>query len=184
MLKLANKGLIARSALLASVYSSLISNFFLLAYRTALDSRWSLLTSSAALTNVLAVTFILFTVILIASLKYVDKITKKLYITILLLVTSASCFIITTTWIYELFILFFVIIAFSTAYLTPSMAKLISDFSSTEERADFDKYVYPLSILIWGVVSGVLFYFGSIYSWRYFLIITGSVNFAASIIIN
>ncbi|MFX1323366.1 MAG: hypothetical protein ACFE8N_00300 [Promethearchaeota archaeon] len=184
MLKLANKELMARSVLLASVYSSLISNFFLLAYRTVLNIRWALFTSSAALTNVLAVAFILFTVILITSLKYVDKITRKLYVTILLLVTSASCFIITTTWIYELFILFFVIIAFSTAYLTPSMAKLISDFSNTEERRDFDKYIYPLSILIWGVISGLLFYFGSIYIWRYFLIITGSLNFAASIIIN
>ncbi|KKK45343.1 hypothetical protein LCGC14_0695570 [marine sediment metagenome] len=78
MEKQRNKKFIVPIVLLASIYSGLIYNFLLLKDRSSLESLGSLFTSGASLSNVFALTFIIFTLILLLSIKYVDKITFKL----------------------------------------------------------------------------------------------------------
>ncbi|KKK45342.1 hypothetical protein LCGC14_0695560 [marine sediment metagenome] len=96
---------------------------------------------------------------------------------------AISCYLVAITWIYEIYILSIMLIAFSIAYLTPCLAKLSSEFIGTDWNEKYG-FVLPLSIVIWIVISVVLFNFITSELIRKILyIITGSVNIVSSIVI-
>jgi hypothetical protein len=62
--------------------------------------------------------------------------------------------------------------------------KIASESIAREEENVIAKFVYPLSVVAWLVISGVLFWLiGDIWVWRYLYIITGTVNIIGALIL-
>ncbi|MHA2121236.1 MAG: hypothetical protein ACW990_08535, partial [Promethearchaeota archaeon] len=134
--------------------------------------------------NIFALVFILFAVILLVSVKYVDSVTSKTLITIFLIIIGLSCFFISITWSLEWLILSFIAQAFMIAYVTPTLVKIASESVERDSEDLKAKLAYPISVIAWLAISGFLFWItGDMWVWRYLYIIVGSVNIAASLII-
>lgn len=184
MVKLTLKKFTIPSVLLASVYSSIIYNFLLVNHKSTLDTFWPALTSNASLTNVFVLLFIVFSVILVVSARYVEKVTSKPLITFLIIVITFCCYLISTTWVVEWLIFAFIITTLAIAYLTPSLFRLFSELREFDVRSDYNKLAFPVSIILWVLISGFLFEMIDMEVVRKVLyIISGSINLAASVII-
>ncbi|MBY8989886.1 MAG: hypothetical protein KGD58_03950 [Candidatus Lokiarchaeota archaeon] len=184
MEKLTNKEFITPTVLIASVYAVLVSNFFMMAYRSVLDANWSFFTNNNSLANILALAFVLFIVILVLSIKYTEKIDSKILITIIIIITGLCGFVVTTFWTLEWFMLGFIVVALSIAYLTPCLSKLSTEMVGPEPEKDYYKLIFPISMILWIGISVLIFYFiENEYVWRFFYIISGVLNIAGSFMI-
>lgn len=184
MEKLTNKEFITPTVLIASVYAVLISNFFMMGYRSILDANWSFLTNNDSLTNIFALAFVLFIVVLVVSIKYTEKINNKILITTVILITGLSGFVVAAFWTLEWFMLSFIIVALSIAYLTPCLTRLSAEMVGPEPEKDYYKMIFPISVVLWIGISGLLFYYiEEELVWRFFYIISGCLNIAGSLMI-
>ena len=184
MEKLTNKEFITPTVLIASVYSTLIYNFFMMAYRSVLDTDWSLFINNNSLANVLALAFLLFIVVLVVSITYTEKINSKILITIVIILISLSGYVVAAFWTLEWFILNFVVVGVSIAYLTPCLTRLSTEMVGPEPERDYYKMIYPISVILWIGISAALFYYiEDELIWRFLYIITSGFNIAGSLMI-
>lgn len=184
MEKLTNKEFITPTVLIASVYAVLVSNFFMMAYRSVLDTNWSIFINNNSLATILAFAFVLFIVVLVLSIKYTEKIDSKILITIVIIITGLCGFVVSAFWTLEWFMLGFIVVALSIAYLTPCLSRLSTEMVGPEPEKDYYKLIFPISVVLWIGISVVLFYFIDYeYVWRFYYIITGGLNIAGSLLI-
>jgi hypothetical protein len=184
MVKLKVKKYTIPSVLLASIYSSIIYNFLLVNHKSTLDTFWPALTSNASLSNVFVLLFIVFSVILIISARYVEKVMNKPLITFLIIVITFCSYLISTTWVVEWLIFAFIITTIAIAYLTPSLFRMLTEMRESDIRGNYNKFAFPVSIILWVLISAVLFEMIDLAVVRKLLyIISGSISLASSIII-
>jgi MFS family permease len=184
MVKLTFKKFTIPSVLLASVYSIIIYNFLLVSHKSTLDTFWPALTSNNSLTNIFVLLFIVFSVILVISARYVDKVMNKPLITFLLILVTFCSYLISTTWVVEWLIFAFIITTLAIAYLTPTLFRMLSEMRETDLRIDYNKLAFPISIILWILITGFLFEVINMAVVRKLLyIISGSITLASSIMI-
>ncbi|MFX1478145.1 MAG: hypothetical protein ACFFCI_08430 [Promethearchaeota archaeon] len=184
MVKLTFKKFTIPSVVLASVYSIIIYNFLLVTHKSNLTTFWPALTSNASLTNVFVLLFIIFSVILVVSARYVEKVMNKPLITFLLILSTFCSYLISTTWVVEWLILAFIITTLAIAYLTPTLFRLLSEMRETDLSVDYNRLAFPVGIILWVLISGFLFEVINMDLVRKLLyIISGSITLASSILI-
>ncbi|MFX1419496.1 MAG: hypothetical protein ACFE9N_11305 [Promethearchaeota archaeon] len=166
-------------AFLSSVFSGPVYNLLVFLNITILESHWSIYYNPYVFANVLAISFILFTAIFIVTVKYIEKAVKESLMILAIIVIGYCSVFVGLTWVFEIIILTFILSGCALAYLIPSITKVASDKIQKSSSNKLIRYVFPLSSLIWIIISFALFSsFGE--SWRILYFIIGAINIISS----
>ena len=173
---------------LTSIYSGIYYNLAIWLKEGIFESYWSFFVATDTFTLTLTITFIIFFLILLGSIYYVDKFTNKHILTICVILIGFCCIYISFTTTIEWLFLYFFLMAISIAYITPCLMKLTKDKVLPEKMEEYQKYSFPIFAIAWIILSVILFAsLGRFYpksSWRILYLITGIINIASSPLIN
>ena len=169
------------TAILASIFSGPTYNLLYFLNINTLESHWSLYFDNEYYSNLMALCFILFTLIFILSTRYIDKILKEQFIVVGLLIVGFCCIYASLIWVREIVVLVFIITSLIMAYVTPMIIKYSSNRAG--ERFENRRFllVLPLSALVWIIISMTLFNIIGGY-WRFLYMVTGIINILSSLI--
>ncbi|MHA2283854.1 MAG: hypothetical protein ACXAC5_23685 [Promethearchaeota archaeon] len=173
---------------IASIYSGVFYNFIIWYNYGTFETYWSFFLTSSTFTNVMTITFITFTIVLIFSINFLDKITSKPIIIIGVILIGFCCIYISFTYTVEWFFLYYFLMGLSIAYITPCLLKLTTELMRAENKKESYRYSFIILIIVWLFLSAILFGALGIYyprsSWRFLYLVTGIINIAASPLIN
>ena len=173
---------------IASIYSGVFYNFAIWLNDGIFETYWSFFVTSSTFTNIITIAFITLTIVLLVSINFIDKIIIKPIITFCIILIGFCCIYISFTFMLEWLFLYFFLMGLSIAYLTPCLLKLTTQVISAETKKDSYKYSFGVFIIVWILLSAILFgALGIFYpasSWRFLYLITGIINIAASPLIS
>ncbi len=170
------------TAILSSVFIGPLYNLLIFLNTHILESHWSIFIDDVAFANLMALSFIMFSLILIISIKFVEKITKEPLIITGIIIIAFSCIYAGLTWVWEIVILAFIITSSTIAFLIPVIIKYTSDKIEKENENRLSKFVLPISTLLWIMISFALFsYIGD--AWRLLYFVAGGINIISAIVI-
>lgn len=168
-------------AIVCNIFAGPTLNLLTFLNTWILESHWSIFIDNIGFANLMALSFILFTVIFITSMKFVEKVAKSHILIIGALIIGFSCVYASFIYIWEIVILVFVITGIATAFYLPAITKYTID--KVENKYENSRYVMilPISALIWIAISYLLILtMGE--SWRLLYFITGILNILTSLI--
>ncbi|MEE9377627.1 MAG: hypothetical protein V3V33_06285 [Candidatus Lokiarchaeia archaeon] len=165
---------------LASIFMGPILNFIMFFDRKILNTYWSFFITQAKFTDLMALTFILFTVIFFFSNYFSEKIACKPAIIISNIFIGYNCIYAGFSWTWELYFLTFVLIGATLGFLIPMIFKLIRNSINMERRNIYHKLVFPISILVWILIEIIVFTLLGRYSWKMLYIVIGIIAIAIS----
>ena len=175
-------------ALLSSIYSGIYYNLAIWIKDSIFETYWSFFLTDSTFTTIMTITFIIFTIVLLVSIFYIDKLIKKpVMIFLVILIGFCSIYISFTTTIESNFLYFF-LIGISIAYLTPCLKKMAENKVLSENMEGYYEYYFYITVVAWIVLSVILFTsLGNFYpasSWRFLYLITGIINIISAPLIN
>ncbi|MFW9970483.1 MAG: hypothetical protein ACFFDF_09805 [Candidatus Odinarchaeota archaeon] len=165
--------------ILTSVFSGPFYNLLTFLNTSTLQSYWSFFYNNTLFADLMALSFLLFAILLIISIRYIDKIYREQLIVLCILFVGFCCIYASLIWVWELVILVFVVNFGATAYLIPTLGRYTSKILQKTNESSQYKIMLPIGILIWIFISFVLFYFFNGY-WRFLYLITGIINILSS----
>jgi len=166
-------------AFLASIFSGPVYNLLVFLNTSILESHWSIYLDPIVFANVLAISFILFAVIFLISIKYIEKVLKEPLIILAIIVIGFCSIFVGLTWVFDIIFLSYIISGSAFAYLIPTLAKYTTDKIQNVSEDNRIKLVFPVSSLIWIIISFALFFtFGA--SWRFLYFVFGTINIISS----
>jgi len=169
-------------AILCNVFAGPTLNLLTFLNTWVLESHWSIYIDNIAFANLMALTFILFTIIFISSMRFVEKVTKSHILIIGMLIIGFSCIYASIIYVWEVVIIVYIITGIATAFYLPAITKYT--INKVQNKYENSRYILilPISALIWIGISFALFYtIGE--SWRLIYFITGIVNIMSSLIL-
>ncbi len=167
-------------AIIASIFSGLVYNLLYFLNIQIFESHWSLYYDPVAFSLLMAMSFIMFTLILIISLRWVDKILKEQYILIGILLIGFCCIFASFITVWEIILLVFIIMSASIAFLIPMIGRYTSNIAREKYQKSRYSIILPLSTLAWVAISYILFtLIGT--QWRLLYLITGIINIISSL---
>lgn len=170
------------TAILSSVFIGPAYNLLIFLNTHILESHWSIYIDNVEFANLMALSFILFTLIFIISSKFVEKLTKEPLIITGIIIIAFSCIYAGLTWVWEIVILAFIITSSTIAFLIPVIIKYTSDKIEKKYENKLSKFVLPISTLLWIMISFALFtYIGD--AWRLLYFVAGGINIISAIVI-
>ncbi len=164
-------------AVLSSIFSGPVYNLLMFLNPEILESHWSIFVYSIPFANLMALSFILFSIIFIISLRFVDKIAKEPLIIAAIIIIGYSSIFASLLWTWEIVILVFLITSCLLAYLIPTLIRFTSNKIQNKNR--LSNLLFPISSFIWVVISFALF-FNNGDAWRILYFATGIINICAS----
>lgn len=166
---------------LTSIYSGLIYIFLLIPEISLLNDYGSNFGTVSSITNVVALAFIIFTLVLLVSIYFLEKIMKRPIITGSIIIVGALYLFVSFTWVIELFYLSLILTVLVIGYLTPSLIKYTSDLIDPETNKSYSKYILPICVIFWFLISWFLFdFFENESTWRLLYMVTGIINIVSS----
>ncbi|MFX1454477.1 MAG: hypothetical protein ACFFDB_03800 [Promethearchaeota archaeon] len=173
---------------LASIYSGIYYNFAIWYNYSTFESYFSFFVASSTFTNGIAIAFIIFMILLVVSINFINKIVIKPIMTFFVVLIGFCCVYISFTFRLEWFNLYFILMGISVAYLTPCLIKLTSDILRERTERTLSRQAFAVISIIWIIVSASLFgALGTYYpasSWRILYLVTGIINIASSPLIS
>jgi len=169
-------------AILASVFSGTLYNLLIFLNKWALESHWSIILDDIAFANLMALSFVLFTIVFIITAKFVETLSKEPFIITGTIIIGFSCIFCGLIWLWELVILVFVITSATTAFLIPTIIKYTADKVEKNYKNANYVLILPLSTLIWLGITVMLFIAPNA-PWRILYFVTGSINIFSSFLI-
>ncbi len=167
-------------AVLSSIFSGPVYNLLMFLNPNTLESHWSIFVYTIPIANLMALSFVLFSVIFVISMRFVDKIAKEPLIISAIIIIGYSSIFASLLWTWEIVILVFLITSSLLAYLIPVLSRFASN--KIQNRSKRGKLIFPISSLIWVLISFALFFtIGD--AWRILYFVTGIINICASSVI-
>lgn len=165
-------------AVLSSIFSGSVYNLLVFLNANILESHWSIFVYPLPFANLMALSFILFSIIFIVSIRFVDKIAKEPLMISAIIIIGFSCIFASLVWIWEIIILVFLITSSLLAYLIPVLIRFTSN--KIQNKIGRSKLIFPISSLIWILISYTLFFYTG-EAWRTLYFVTGIINIFASL---
>jgi len=168
-------------AIITSIFSGPVYNLLIFLNVRILETQWGIYYDTVLFANLMALSFILFTLIFIISIRYVDKILKEQIIILGMLLIGFCCIFASLIWGWEIIILVFLVSSISMSFLIPMMIKYTSNI--VQKNYENKRYLLalPVSVLCWIIVSFILFNAFGVH-WRFLFVITGIINIFASLV--
>lgn len=168
-------------AILTSVFSGPLYNLLIFLNNWALESHWAIIIERIEYSNLMALSFVLFTIVFIISAKFVEKLAKEPFIITGVIITGFSCIFGGLIWVWEIVILVFIITSITIAFLIPTIIKFTADKVENYKNVNYVA-ILPLSTLMWLAIT-VMAFIAPNAPWRVLYFITGSINIFSSFLI-
>jgi len=167
----------------ASIFLGPVFNFLMFFYKKIPNSYWSFYITTIQFADIMALTFILFSVVFVITFTFLKNIAKEPAISLSLIVIGFNCIYaaFTTTW--PFYVITFIIIGGTIAFALPKIFALINDIAKTEGVRKYHLSIIPVSSVIWLLIQGIIFEVLGIQLWRTLYIIIGIINIVSAPII-
>lgn len=165
---------------LAIIFMGPILNFIMFSNRNTLNTYWSFFINNFNFADLMALTFILFTVIFLFSYYFSEKIACKPAIILSTIFIGYNCIYAGFSWTWEIYFLTFVLTGATVGFLIPMILKLIRNSINMERRKNYHNLVFPISILVWILIEIIAFTLLGPHSWKIIYIVIGIISIAIS----
>ncbi|MFX1321972.1 MAG: hypothetical protein ACFFAQ_10035 [Promethearchaeota archaeon] len=164
----------------ASIFLGPVFNFVMFFYKKIPNTFWSFYITTMQFADIMALTFILFSVVFVITYTFLKNIAKEPAIAISLIIIGFSCIYaaFTTTW--PFYVMTFIIIGGTIAFALPIIFTLMNDITKTEGARFFHLSIIPVSSVIWLLIQGIIFEVLGMQLWRILYIIIGIINFVSA----
>lgn len=167
----------------ASIFLGPVFNFLMFFYKKIPNSYWSFYITTIQFADIMALTFILFSVVFIITFTFLKNIAKEPAISLSLILIGFNCIYaaFTTTW--PFYVITFIIIGGTIAFALPKIFELINDIAKTEGVRTYHLSIIPVSSVIWLLIQSIIFELLGLQLWRTLYIIIGIINLVSAPII-
>lgn len=168
---------------LTSIYALIAINILSFIDPRRINSDGSWFITSIRFADLLALTLIAFTVIILITVNFIDKIASKMSFIIAVIFTG-FCFIYAgLTWNWQFYFLTFFLSNIGIGFLIPiSMRLIFQALPSDKRRLNYIRFII-LYIVGWVFISALIFIALAIQFWRYIYIIIGIISIISSFLI-
>jgi hypothetical protein len=168
--------------IVASVFSGPMYNLLIFLNIGIIEAHWSLFYDPIFFANLMAISFVIFTIILIITTRWIEKILSDLSIILGILIIGFCCIFASLIWVWEIIVMVFIITSVASAFLIPMLVKKTSNtIRDKYESGRRYSLVLPLGALLWIALSYLLLTLFGVH-WRFFYMITGIINISSSIV--
>jgi MFS family permease len=169
-------------AILSGIFTGPLYNLLTFLNTGILESHWSIYVNNLVFANLMALCFILFAVIFILTMQYVERLTKDPLIILSMGVIGFSCIYASFIWVWDVAVLVFIITSVATGYLIPAIIKFTTEKAQKEYNNLRYALVLPIGTLIWIFISFVIFAVAGL-PWRMLFLVSGIITISSSFII-
>lgn len=160
----------------ASIFLGPVFNFLMFFYKKIPNSYWSFYFTTIQFADIMALTFILFSVVFIITFTFLKNIAKEPAISFSLILIGFNCIYaaFTTTW--PIYVITFIIIGGTIAFALPKIFALINDIAKAEGVRKYQLLFLPISIIVWLFIHSIIFELIGMQSWRVSYLMIGIIN--------
>lgn len=166
-------------AFITSIFSGLVYNLLYFLNVQVVESQWSIYFDTNSFSILMSLCFILFAIILITSMRWIEKILNERFIIVGILLIGFCCIFASFIITWEVIVLVFMVSSIVIAFIIPMLGRYTSNIVRNKYQNSRYKLVFPICGLIWALISFVLFTLFGVY-WRFLYLFTGIINIIAS----
>ena len=180
MKKIANLRFFVPLIFIASIFLGPVYNFILFYYKKIPNTYWSFDITSIQFADIMAITFILFTIIFLVTINFSKKIAYEPAISLCFVIIGFTCIYaaFATTWL--IYLITFIVIGGISGFFLPKIINLMTDMANDEKIKIYYIFILPISAFVWIFIHGIIFELIGMQSWRVSYIIIGILNIASS----
>ncbi len=169
--------------ILSSIFVGSAFNFLSFMNPGIIDNVGSWFITPVRFSDLLAITFIIFTFILLTTIKFIDKIARTSTLIICVILTGFSLIYTSFTWNWQIYFMNFLLTGVGIGFILPIIIRLmIRGLPSDRSKTPYLIF-FLLTIVIWVISSGFIFMLIGVKYWRLLFIVVGSINIFSSILI-
>lgn len=168
--------------ILSSIFVGVVFNFLSFYNPEIVDNVGSWFITPVRFADLLAITFIIFTFILLTTIKFIDKIARDSTLIICVIFTGFSLIYTSFSWNWQIYFINFLITGVGIGFIFPIAIKLMIRVLPSD-RSNTPNLIFFLLIVIWVISFGYIFMQIGVRFWRLLYIIVGTINIFSSILI-
>jgi len=168
---------------LSSIFVGVVFNFLSFMYPGIIDNIGSWFSTAIRFSDLLAITFIIFTFILLTTIKFIDKITSTSTLIICVILTGFSLIYTSFTWNWPIYFMNFLLTGVGIGFILPIIIRLMFRVLPSDRSKSPYLIIFLLTIVMWVISFGFVFMLIGVKFWRLLFIVVGSINIFSSILI-
>ena len=168
---------------LSSIFVGVGFNFLLFIYPEIIDYFGTWFISDIRFSDLLAITFIIFTFILLITVKFIDKIAHRSTLIICVIITGFSLIYTSFAWNWQIYFMNFLLTGVGIGFIVPIIIRLMNRVLPSDQSKITYSIFFLLTIVIWVISFGFIFTLIGAKFWRLLFIVVGSINIFSSFLI-
>ena len=168
---------------LSSIFVGVGFNFLLFIYPEIIDYFGTWFISDIRFSDLLAITFIIFTFILLITVKFIDKIAHRSTLIICVIITGFSLIYTSFAWNWQIYFMNFLLTGVGIGFIVPIIIRLMNRVLPSDQSKITYSIFFLLTIVIWVISFGFIFTQIGAKFWRLLFIVVGSINIFSSFLI-
>jgi len=168
---------------LSSIFVGACFNFLSFMYPKIIDKVGTWFITAIRFSDLLAITFIIFTFILLMTIKFIDKIARTSTLIICVILTGFSLIYTSFTWNWQIYFMNFLFTGVGIGFIVPIIIRLMNRVLPSDQSKTPYTIFFLLTIVIWVISFSFIFMLIGVKFWRLLFIVVGSINIFSSILI-
>ncbi|MFW9939861.1 MAG: hypothetical protein ACFFFT_02380 [Candidatus Thorarchaeota archaeon] len=170
-------------AIISSVFVGVVLNFLSFLDPSIIDNDGSWFISSIRFADLLAITLILFTVISLTTIKFIEKIPHDTVLIVCVILTGFSLIYTSFSWNWQIYFMNFLITSIGISLILPIFIELMTGILPSDLSKTPYLIFFFLTIVIWVLTFSIIYLLIGVRFWRLLYIIVGTINIFSSILI-
>jgi len=164
---------------IATIFLGPVYSFILFFYKKIPNTYWSFNITAIQFADIMAITFILFTIIFLVTFNFSKKIAYEPVISLCFVIIGFTCIYaaFATTWL--IYLITFIVIGGISGFFLPKIINLMIDMANNEKIKNYI-FILPISAFVWIFIHGIIFELMGMQSWRVSYLMIGILNIALS----
>jgi len=169
--------------ILSSNFVGVVLNFLSFYNPEIVNNSGSWFITPVRFADLLAITFIIFTFILLMTIKFIDKIARDSTLIICVIFTGFSLIYTSFSWNWQIYFINFLITGVIIGLIFPIVIKLMIRVLPLDRSSTPYLIFFLLTVVMWVSSFGFIFMLIGVRFWRLLFIIVGTINIFSSILI-
>ncbi|MBA7517887.1 hypothetical protein ES705_09943 [subsurface metagenome] len=169
--------------ILSSIFVGVVFNFLSFFNPEIVNNDGSWFITPVRFADLLAITFIIFTFILLTTIQFIDKIARDSTLIICVILTGFSLIYISFSWNWQTYFINFLITGVGFGFIFPIIIRLMNRVLPSDRSKNPYLIFFFLTIVMWVISFGLIFMLIGVRFWRLLYFIVGTINIFSSILI-
>ncbi|MFX1345642.1 MAG: hypothetical protein ACFFBC_03200 [Promethearchaeota archaeon] len=170
-------------AIISSVFVGAILNLLSFLDPSIIDNDGSWFISSIRFADLFAITLIIFTVISLTTIKFIEKIPHDTVLIVCVILTGFSLIYTSFSWNWQIYFMNFLITSIGISLILPIFIELMTGILPSDRSKTPYLIFFLLTIVIWVLTFSIIYLLIGVRFWRLLYIIVGTINIFSSILI-